>query len=469
MTNKPSYSNILLLCDSYKVGMDQMYPPNTEYVYSYIESRGGPVDRTVFFGLQMFIKNYLLTPITMADIDEAEEVWTAHGEPFNRENWEYILNNHSGMLPVKIDAAPEGSVIPTHNVLVTIVNTDPKCFWLPTWLETILLQGVWYPTTVATNSWRCKKVIMTALEKSSDDPVGQIAFKLHDFSFRGDSSVETAAICGAAHLVNFMGTDTIVGVLAARRYYNEKMAGFSIPASEHSTITSWGRDKESMAYANMLRRFAKPNCIVAVVSDSYDLMNAVTNIWGNELKQAVVDSGATVVIRPDSGDPLVVPVDVVRVLSEKFGYTINSKGYKVLPACVRVIQGDGITVDTLPIILDNLLEAGFSADNIAFGMGGGLGQKVDRDTFRFAMKCSSVFVDGEWRDVFKDPITDSGKRSKKGLVKLWKSGKEYETSVKTPTCWSDDGFGWEPVLQTVFENGNLLIDQTFSEIRLLAS
>jgi nicotinamide phosphoribosyltransferase len=457
--NKPLYSNLLLLCDSYKVGMDQMYPPDTEYVYSYIESRGGPSTSTLFFGLQIFLKTYMCRPITQEDIDEADEFWTAHGEPFNRANWEYILKKHDGWLPLEIKAVPEGMHIPLHNVLATVVNTDPKCHWLTTWVETLLLQGIWYPTTVATNSWRSKMAIKAALEKSCDNPEGELLFRMHDFGFRGTSSVESAAIGGAAHLVNFMGTDTAIAAMAVRRNYGERMAGYSIPASEHSVICMWGKDNEAGSMKNMLDKFAKEGAIVACVSDTYDIYNAVNNIWGGTLKENIEKSGATLVVRPDSGDPLVVPVEIVKMLSEKFGYTINSKGYKVLPKCVRVIQGDGITVDAIPLILDNLLAAGFSAECLGYGQGGGLLQKVDRDTFKFAMKASAGRVNGEWREVFKDPVTDKGKRSKKGRFVLTRETGKWETLPL------NSGYDWADVLVTVYRNGKLLKDYTFAEIR----
>ena len=228
--------SIILNTDSYKVSMFKQYPVGTTGVYSYIESRGGRYDRTVFFGLQAFIKEYLLDPITQNDIDFAEEILTAHGEPFNRAGWQYILDKHMGYLPVVIKAVPEGSVIPVKHVLATIENTDPECFWLTTWLETALLRAVWYPTTVATQSWTIKQVIKNFLEKTGDPST--INFKLHDFGARGVSSMESAGIGGAAHLVNFMGTDTITGVLYAREFYNAGISGFSIPAAEHSVACS---------------------------------------------------------------------------------------------------------------------------------------------------------------------------------------------------------------------------------------
>lgn len=451
------FNNLILNTDSYKASHWTQYPEGTEQVYAYVESRGGKFDRTVFFGLQMWLKEYLRKPITREDVAEAKEFWTAHGEPFNEEGWLYIVERHGGKLPVLIKAVPEGTVVPTHNVMATIVNTDPKCWWLPSYLETQMLRALWYPTTVATLSWHCKQIIKAAIERTSDVPE-QINFKLHDFGARGVSSMETAAIGGAAHLVNFMGTDTVSGVLAARKYYGEPMAGFSIPAAEHSTITSWDRRHESDAYANMLKRFAKPGSMVAVVSDSYDIYNATGEIWGKKLKQQVLDSGATVVIRPDSGDPLMVPIEIIQVLSERFGYTVNSKGYKVLHPSVRVIQGDGITIDSLPTIISNLERAGFAIDNLAFGMGGGLLQHVNRDTQKFAMKTSAVRVKGEWRDVYKDPVGDHGKQSKKGQLALIRESGKWET-VRY------EGWAWADHMVPVFRDGVVQKDWTFAEIR----
>ncbi len=455
--------NILLNTDSYKVSMFKQYPAGTTGVYSYIESRGGRYDKTVMFGLQAFIKEYLLEPITQADIDIADEILTAHGEPFNREGWEYILQAHGGYLPVVIRAVPEGTVVPVKNVLATIENTDPKAFWLTTYLETALLRAVWYPTTVATQSYKIKQVILDYLERTGD--LSLIDFKLHDFGARGVSSLESAAIGGAAHLVNFMGSDTISGVLYAREYYNAGIAGFSIPAAEHSTVTSWGREGEVDAYRNMLTQFAKPGSIVAIVSDSYDVFNAASKLWGEELREQVIASGATVVIRPDSGDPLSINQQLIEILGQKFGYTVNAKGFKVLNN-VRLIQGDGVNELSIRSILGGFMAMGWSADNIAFGMGGALLQQVDRDTQKFAMKCSSAQVNGEWIDVQKDPITDSGKKSKAGRVTLWQSGGEFASGVRPPAGWSDKGFGgWTEAMQTVYRDGQIISEYTFDEVR----
>lgn len=453
--------NLLLNTDSYKASHYLQYPAGATAVSSYIESRGGRFDRTVFFGLQAFIKQYLLKPFTQADIDEAAEILTVHGLPFNREGWEYILRAHNGFLPLEIEAVPEGVVLPTRNVMVQVRNTDPACAWLTSYIETALLRAVWYPTTVATLSRACKQVIARYLAETADSLEG-LPFKLHDFGARGASSEETAALGGMAHLVNFQGSDTLSAVMAARRYYREPMAAFSIPAAEHSTITSWGRDGEGDAYANMLSRFAGPGKLVAVVSDSYDLWNAIDNLWGGELKAAVIAGGGTLVIRPDSGDPVQVVSTALEKLMAKFGFTVNGKGYKVLPACVRVIQGDGVSLTSIEAILAEMQRRGLSAENIAFGMGGELLQKLDRDTQQFAMKASAIQIDGQWRDVWKDPVTDSGKRSKRGRLALVKEDGAYLTVRE------DALDGRDNLLRPVYRNGRLLADDSLAVIRARA-
>lgn len=459
-------TNLLLMTDSYKASHWLQYRPEIEYVSSYIESRGGKWDAAVFFGLQMFLKEYLTKPISLEDIDEAEAFWAAHGEPFNRAGWMHILNEHDGYLPIRIQAIPEGNVVPNSNVLVQLINTDPKVPWITSFVETPLLRAVWYPTTVATNSYACKRVIHKYLVETADDADAEISFKMHDFGARGVSSAESAAIGGCAHLVNFMGTDTVEGVLAARRYYSEPMAGFSIPAAEHSTITSWGgADKEINAFRNMLQKFGGEGKTIAIVSDSYDIWHAVTDLFGGELLQEIIDSGTTVVIRPDSGDPVETPVKCVELLMDKVGYTVNSKGFKVLPDYFRIIQGDGITVDTIEKILSLAKERGLSASNLAFGQGGGLLQQLDRDTLKFAMKASAVqHANGSWHDVYKDPITDSGKRSKRGRLALTRNSLgEYET-VREDTVRPSAN-----LLEDVFLEGKLLRSYSMSEVRVNAT
>lgn len=360
-----------------------------------------------------------------------------------------MLGKHGGRLPVRIKAVPEGRVVPVQNALITIENTDPEFPWLPNYLETLLLKA-WYPTTVATLSREIKKIIGGFLERTGDPSL--LPFKLHDFGYRGVSSEETAAIGGAAHLLNFLGSDNIAGIVLLQDCYAAKsMPGFSIPASEHSTITAWGKEHEAAAYRNMLSAY--PTGTVACVSDSYNIFHACEKLWGELLKPDVVHRQGTLVIRPDSGDPVEVLAKVFGILGEKFGFETNVKGYRLLPPYVRVIQGDGVNLFTIQNMLYQLSKFhGWSADNLSFGMGGALLQQLNRDTQKFAFKCSAAKIDGNWRPVFKDPITDPGKNSKHGRLALLATKPGDFSTVED--IYKDES-PVEDQLVTVFENGEI--------------
>ena len=455
--------NLILNTDSYKASHWVQYPPRADGMHSYIESRGGEYSRIVFFGLQMLLKEYLANPVTADMIDQAKAFFAAHGEPFNEAGWRRVVDRFGGRLPLEIRAVPEGTLLPTHLPLVTVESTDAELFWLVSYIETLLVR-IWYPISVATQSWHIKQIIRAFLEATSDDPQGQLPFKLHDFGARGVSSAESAAIGGLSHLVNFRGSDTISGVLAGQRYYHEPMAAFSIPAAEHSTITSWGKDGELEAYRNMLRQFGRPGALLACVSDSYDIYSAVENLWGRALREEVIRSGATVVVRPDSGSPPEVVLKTAILLERAFGSNTNGKGYRVLNH-VRIIQGDGINIRSIREILSNLKINGYSAENVAFGMGGALLQQVHRDTQRFAMKCSAIRIDGVWRDAFKDPVTDPGKASKRGRMALLRSRMNGEFMIARREDETAPDSEWEDMLQPVWRNGRLLRDESLATIR----
>jgi len=453
--------NPILLTDSYKVTHWRQYPPGTESVYSYFESRGGWFEEVVFFGLQYILDRYLAGEVLeAAHIDEAEAFFANHfgdGSFFNRAGWEGILERHGGRLPVSIHAVEEGTPVPTHNVMMTVENTDPACPWLTNYLETLLVQ-VWYGCTVATLSREMKRVIVSALMETGDPTLASV--KLHDFGFRGVSSVESAAVGGSAHLLNFEGTDNLAACLLARDHYGCPMAGGSIPASEHSTITAWGREGEVDAFRNMLEHY--PSGVVACVSDSYDIFRACTELWGSRLREDVLARDGTLVVRPDSGDPPEVVLEVLNRLGDAFGTETNAKGFRLLPPQVRVIQGDGIDLAMVRSIYRRIERAGWSADNVTFGMGGALLQKLDRDSQRFAFKCSELTVAGERRPVFKAPATDPTKRSKSGRLALRRT---LRGGLETVAA------GGEPddLLREVFRDGRLLGRQEFEGMRRRAA
>jgi len=768
--------NPILNVDSYKTSHFGFMENGTTEIFSYIENRvGGSYKSTVFFGLQFFLKEYLSTRITMEMVDEAETFIMAHGEPFNRSGWEYIVKHLNGKIPLRIKAVPEGTVVPEGNVLVTVENTDPNCAWVSSYFETALLRAVWYPSTVATRSKKLKEIITNYLYVTGSPSL--IDFKLIDFGARGVSSLESSMISGAAHLVNFLGTDNIAGIHCVQKYYNTtEMVGFSIPAcydkdteiltsqgfkpfkelsmddkvaeyhtdntiffntpekiiesyyegnmvhfsdqsngkvdlmvtpnhrmirkslasdkieiflaadagyshrnriiqngrthsgksmspmdrlkvafqadgafashaedyngsrndtspirfsfkkrrkidrltsildelnifytkntyengythfwvavpvvekfqkdlswidisnisyewandfieecsywdghrrnnnlfeytsinknntdtvqaiavlcgvrtlyyiykdkrenrkttyklslwlnnegilgtkvkktivpykgniycvtvksgmivtrrnnkvaisgnSEHSVTTSWGVDREEEFFSHAIDTYGGPGKMISLVADSYDLFNAI-NILGTKLKQKIIDNGCTIVVRPDSGDPVEMVLRTVESLANHFGFQYNTKGYKVLHPSVRVIQGDGINENSVDEILRTLALNKYSADNVTFGCGGYLLQQLNRDTQRFAMKASSVVVNGERRDICKTPKTDLTKASKKGRITLVSNVKGISTKNEEDVTRSDI-----VLLKTVFENGEIINECAFDEVR----
>lgn len=413
--------NVILLSDSYKYSHFNQYPEGTEAIYSYMEARGGEYDKIVFFGLQYYIQKYLMNRITKEDIDEADALSKSHGIPFNSQGWQDLLNYRSGYFPLEIHAVPEGSINKPGDVLMTITNTDSRFFWLTNWIETLLMK-VWYPTTVATKSYAVRQMLLKFWEETSDDITG-MEFAYHNFGDRGSSSVESAMIGGMAHLTQFSGSDNFNAVQGCKDYYGQSY-GFSIPASEHSTITSWGKDGEFKFIDNYLETY-KSSPVIACVLDSYNIYDAVNYVTSGNIKDKIEsDAYPIFVIRPDSGNPLEVVNRIIHIMKNNgVKFTINSKGYKVFDK-YRIIWGDGVTPNTIKeilgtfcydFVLDNILP-NFSASNFAFGSGGDLMQNVNRDTCKFAIKCSAVRINGEWRDVFKNPITDSSKKSQRGLV-----------------------------------------------------
>jgi nicotinamide phosphoribosyltransferase len=476
------YGNPLLTTDSYKASHFLQYPQDTQGLFAYLEARkGARYSHTLFFGLQYILKRYFEhddCPISADDVKVAEEFWTSHGEPFNTAGWMKVVNDHGGRLPLRIRAPKEGLLIPIDNALITVESTDPELWWLVTYVETMLMR-VWYPMTVATRSFFCKEVIRRFLEDTADDPAAEIGFKLHDFGGRGVSSDESAGVGAMSHLVNFLGTDTVEGIVHANLYYpgpyddDEKdskfqQLGFSIPAMEHSTIISWGAGGEVEAFRNMLRQH-KPrgHKLIACVSDTYDFFNAVENIWCGELLQEVKDSGMTVVVRPDSGDPTdseprgsahlrsqarlrdegeleglrgptgLLPPDPGRWQRRREGRSAWSSAPSPTPASPPRIS-----------------RSGWAA---------GLLQKLDRDTMRFAYKVSAVNRGGKWIDTKKAPKTDPSKASKGGRLSLRRLDNVYITS-SSPSYHS-----LPDAMETVFEDGSIKVEEDFATIRARAA
>lgn len=459
--------SIIFKSDSYKFTHWKQYPKGTTKVYSYLESRGGKFDNTVFYGLQYILKKHFEgLVVTESDVESAKSIIDQHIGigVFNYDGWMRVVKVHNGRIPVRIKAVPEGTVVDVKNVLMTIENTDDELPWITNFCESILLQ-IWYPITVSTLSREIKKNFIEYLIKTTSYNRGEInnliSFMLNDFGYRGASSHESASIGGSAHLVNFLGSDNVSSINLILSYYNtNNMPAFSIPASEHSTMTSWTEPLEVKAFENMLDQF--PTGLVACVSDSFDIIRACRDHWGTTLRDKILNRDGRLVIRPDSGDPIQTLKKIFNILWDKFGGTINDKGFKVIDPHVRVIQGDGVNYESIVDIMKMMVDEGFSIENIAFGMGGALLQKVDRDTQNFAIKCSSITINGVEIDVRKNPIeinengdsVSSFKKSKSGRLKLV-NGLTVESS--------SDEVGDE--LVDVFKDGVITKEWTFEEIK----
>ena len=456
-------NNICLLTDSYKVTHHYFYPKGTEKIYSYLESRvGAEFNKTIFYGLQYIIKKYLEgSVVTQEKIDEADSIISTHiGEGiFNKKGWEHILDNYDGRLPIEIKAVAEGTPVEVGNALMTVENTDKKSCWLPNYLEPLLLQ-VWYPSTVATLSAEVRKLCNFYLEITGSLK-DNLDFMLHDFGYRGATSTESSRLCGSAHLLSFSGTDTIPSLSIPVNYYNDpNIYGFSVQATEHSVMTSLGPEGEISQVLNVIDN-AKDG-VLSIVIDSYNYKNLLAEAGksGSELNDAILNfldgENNKVVFRPDSGEPVSTTIDCLNLLSEGFGSHLTDKGYKVFDLNIGLLWGDGLNYQKIRDILFAMKSAGWAAQNIIFGMGGGLHSSVTRDTQRNAFKCSAQLRDGEWHDIFKNPL-DSSKKSKTGRFKLVKQNNSFKTV-------QIDSEG-EDYLQTVFRNGELLIEDKFGDIK----
>lgn len=465
-------SQPILNSDTYKNSHWTFEHPQFTSSYGYIEARkGGEFNEVMFFGLQYLLRYYLTQRVTDAVIAHARRFLPLHGVPFNEEMWTTIRDKHDGRWPVRIKALPEGVLVPQGCVLVTVESLDEECAGVAAFVETLLLRGVWLPTTVATRSMRWWRLVDRYLTQSGTPETSE--FKVVDFSARGVRSTEDAGISGMAHLVNFQVTDNLLGILFGQNAYTtETMLGYSIPATEHSVTTSWGKENEQAFFEHILEVHGQTvnplggRSPVSVVIDTYDQDNAVrmwltpTDKGGCGLREKLEASNMCVVLRPDSGDPIINVVHLLDLIGSLTGWTVNEKGFRVLPDFVRVIQGDGIHEESLRRILQRVVYHTWSIDNLTFGSGGGLMMHdVERDTHRFAMKTSEVVIGGITSAVRKEVKTDPSKASKAGRFAVVS---QDDVLITIPEA---ELGGRHNYLRTVYENGALVDPETFDEVR----
>jgi nicotinamide phosphoribosyltransferase len=466
-------NNPLARTDAYKLGHMEQYVPGCNKVYSHLIARSNATwDHSIFFGLQYYLKEYLSKPITREHVAEFVKVRNSvlGSTPQNVID-KYNSLADKGYWPIEIKAVPEGTVIGNKNVLMTIVNTDPDFHWTVGYVESLLLK-LWYSSSVATTSYSYKKIVDKYFDKTvSKENFALKPFMVHDFGYRGDASEEGAMLSGIGHLTSFIGSDTLTAYNGAKTYYNATTPPLmlSVPASEHSVMCSFGKDGELDAYKNMLKLY--PSGIVSIVSDTYDIWNVLTN-FATILKDDILNRDGKVVFRPDSGDPeLIICGDpnadpqspegkgCIRLLDELFGSTVNEKGYRDLNPKIGLIYGDGMYLERYERTLARLEQMGYSTSNLVIGVGGIL-RNHTRDTLGYAIKATKVEVNGIEKSIMKDPITDQGKKSFTGYLKLDKVNDKYVTYENVTADEEKEG-----LLLPVFKDGEILREYSIEEIR----
>ncbi|QXP61080.1 nicotinate phosphoribosyltransferase [Olleya sp. HaHaR_3_96] len=477
--------NPLLYTDGYKVDHRRQYPDKTTLVYSNWTprmTRIKGVDQVVLFGLQYFIKKYMIADFNTNFFKQPKaEVCKKYQRRINNYLGEnsvgikHIEDLHDlGYLPMVIKALPEGVSVPIKVPMLTMYNTKAEFFWLTNYFETILSTTLWLPCNSATIAKQYRKI----LDKYANETSSVLEFvdwQGHDFSMRGMGGLEAATVSSAGHLLSFTGTDTIPTIDFLEDYYNAnsdtELVGGSVAATEHSVMCMGTNTGEQETFKRLITE-VYPNGIVSIVSDTWDLWKVLTEYLPN-LKEDVLARNGKVVIRPDSGDPADIicgnpngtteaaKKGVVQLLWDIFGGTTNDKGYKELDSHIGAIYGDSITIDRATEICERLKQNGFASTNVVLGIGSFTYQYNTRDTFGFAMKATYGEVDGASREIYKNPITDDGtKKSAKGLIKIVKENGNY--ALVDQVSWEEEQKG---ELKEVFRDGELVVDHSLAEIR----
>lgn len=479
--------NFILNVDSYKTAHGMMMKEGVVALESNIIARKPTPYAThvVMMGIQIYLQEYLDITITTSDIDEAEEETASRGDYFDRPFWEHIVEVHKGRVPLHIRAIPEGTVVPVGMPLVRSMSTDPAVLVIASYIETQLQRAIQFPTTVASNARSIKSFLADTMERHSGQRF--VDYHLHNFGDRSASCYEAAWLAGVSHAVVFSGSDCLMANRYIKHYYHTKKNYLSsVMATEHSATCSNSdadkRDDFNMAL-KMVRIWEKM-CddyiakgsvgippIVSIVIDTYDAYRFVREFIGTRLKATIQEiaakcPGAKLVMRPDSGDPTTMPIEILEILADKFGTTLNAKGMRVLPSYIGVIQGDGIEEDSIRAIVANLDKHNLSLENIVFGMGGKLVHPPKgRDTYSFAMKGSAQQLEeGTWEDLFKDPITDVGKRSLRGRVTTFKCKQSGKIMAERVELQDVNPF-LEDMMVDVYKDGVIMNLSTFDEVR----
>lgn len=484
--------NPLTCIDFYKTDHRRQYPKGTTEVYSNFTPRSSHLasvlkrsydNKVIFFGLQYFIHDFLINTWNEQFFKrEKDSVVAAY-----KRRMDYALGNdvidvthiealhELGYLPIKIKALPEGTRVPIGVPVLTVVNTHPDFFWLTNYLESVMSCYLWKPITSATIAYEYKRLLTDYAIKTGSS-IDFVKFQGHDFSFRGMSGMQDSVLSGAAHLTSFCGTDSVAAIDLLEEYYGanaeHELIGCSVPATEHSVMCMGTHEGELETFRRLIQD-VYPKGIVSIVSDTWDFWKVITE-YTAILKNAILSRDGKVVIRPDSGDPVkIVAGDpnapagsperkgAIECLWDVFGGTTTRTGHKLLDPHIGLIYGDSLTLERTERILKQLEAKGFASENMVFGIGSFTYQFVTRDSFGFAMKATSGIVNGQRRDIFKDPKTDTGaKKSAKGLLRIEQEGHSLILYEQQSEAEEDQG-----LLECVFLNSKLMKEVTLSEIR----
>jgi nicotinamide phosphoribosyltransferase len=479
----------LLLKDGYKVGHKFQYPEGTTLVYSNLtprKSRNPELNEVMFFGLQYFIKEYLIRQFEECFFNLPKDgVLKAYARRMDNYlgkdaiTYDHIAALHDlGYLPLEIKALPEATLVPMRIPVFTIKNTMPEFFWLTNMLETLMSAITWKPCTSATTAFQYLKTFTRFANETVGNDHSFIPWQGHDFSFRGMSGIEDALMSGAAHLLCFSGTDTIPAIDFLETYYGadceQELIGGSVPATEHSVMCMGTQGDELGTFERLICE-VYPSGIVSIVSDTWDFWQVIAEFLP-QLKDKILARDGKVVIRPDSGDPVKIIVGdedaipgspeykgAITCMWETFGGTITEQGYKLLDGHIGLIYGDSITTERQTAILEGLKRKGYASYNVVLGIGSYTYEYVTRDTFGFAMKATYGEVNGVGRDIYKDPKTDDGtKKSAKGLMQVNRNAVTGKLELKDQCSWEEEAEG---ELKTVFKDGKLVKDWTLAELR----
>ena len=483
--------NPLFLTDGYKTGHHQQYPKGTTLVYSNFTPRSnkyGPkgCDQVVSFGQQMimrqlhevFQKDFFSQPKDQVCREMKQELSMYLRMDYDVSHFEALYD--LGYLPIEVRSLTEGTLVPIKVPVLTIYNTHPDFYWLTNYLETILSNLMWKPLTSATIAHQYRKVLTKWMEKTDKDNAWFIDWQGHDFSMRGMDSVEAVISSGLGHLTSFSGTDSLPAIYGARKYYGaEGFVAGSVPATEHSVMCAGGKEDEESTFRRLLETY--PKGILSVVSDTWDLWRVCTEHIV-ALKEEILARDGKLVIRPDSGDPVDIlcgreeqlsdapgeyktpaEIGVIELLWDVFGGTVNKQGYKVLDPHIGAIYGDSITIERADEICRRLEAKGFASTNVVLGIGSFTYQFNTRDTFGFAMKATYCEINGEGREIFKDPITDDGtKKSATGLLCVTRDEYNGDYVLMDRVDWETSKGG---ELKTIYRDGKFENTTTLSEIR----